>query len=100
MDKTIKEKQLKGLKSKKRFEKVENYLHFIMRISMLSIGLDIAITFFIEGLGLEIETTWYFPLACLMLIIIAQIIYMVAKQHTKNVKEIDDKYKNLIDKIN
>jgi hypothetical protein len=41
----------------------------------------------------------YQPLACWMLVSIAQTIYKVTKQHTENVKEIDDKYKNLIDKI-
>lgn len=62
-------------------------------------GLGIAINFFIRGLGLEIETTWYQPLACWMLVIVAQTIYMVTKQHTENVKEINDKYNNLMDKI-
>ncbi len=66
---------------------------------MLSMGLGVAITFFIRGLGLEIKTTWYFPLACWMLVIMFQTIYMVTKEHIKYVKEIEDKYKNLIDKI-
>jgi hypothetical protein len=66
---------------------------------MLSMGVHVAIAFLIKGLGLEVKTTWYLPLACWMLVIMFQTIYMVTKGHTENVKEIDDKYKNLIDKI-
>ena len=99
MDKMIREERLKELKSRKRWEKVENGYWFMFKTFMLSIGLGVAITFFIRGLGLEIETTLYQPLACWMLVIMFQTIYMVTKQHIENVKEIDDKYKNLIDKI-
>ena len=99
MDKILKEKRIKELKSRKKWEKVENGFWFMMQTFVLSMGLEVAIAFFIKGLGLEIKTTWYLPLACFMLVIMLQTIYMVTKQHTENVKEIDDKYKNLIDKI-
>jgi hypothetical protein len=99
MDKMIREERLKELKSRKRWEKIENGYWFILQSFMLSMGLEVAIAFFIKGLGLEIKTTWYLPLACLFLVIMLQTIYMVTKRHTENVKEIDDKYKNLIDKI-
>lgn len=99
MEKKIKEERIKELKSRKKWEKIENGYWFILQSLMLSMGLDVAITFFIRGLGLEIEITWYRPLACLMLVIMFQTIYMVTRQHLDNVKEIEDKYKNLIDKI-
>ena len=99
MDKLIREERLKELKSRKRWEKIDNGFWFMIQTFMLSMSLGLAITFFIRGLGLEIETNWYSPLACWMLVIMFQTIYMVTKQHTENVKEIEDKYKNLIDKI-
>lgn len=99
MEKKIKEERIKELKSRKKWEKIENGFRFIFQSYMLSMGLSVAITFFIRGLGLEIETTLYQPLACWMMVIIAQTIYMVTKGHTENVKEIEDKYKNLMDKI-
>lgn len=100
MEKKIKEERIKELKSQKKWEKIENGFWFMFQTFMLSMGLEVAIAFFIKGLGLEVKTTWYLPLACIMLVIMLQTIYMVTKQHTENVKEIDDKYKNLIDKIN
>lgn len=99
MDKILKEERIKELKSRKKREKIENGFRFMFQSYMLSMGLGVAITFFIRGLGLEIETTLYQPLACWMLVSIAQTIYMVTKQHTENVKEIDDKYKELEDKL-
>lgn len=51
---------------------------------------------FIIGLIIVI---WYLIFVCFMVVIMLQTIYMVTKQHTENVKEIDDKYKNLTDKI-
>ena len=100
MEKKIKEERIKELKNRKKWEKIENGFWFMFQTFMLSMGLNVAIAFFIKGLGLEVKTTWYLPLACIMLVIMLQTIYMVTKQHTENVKEIDDKYKNLIDKIN
>lgn len=100
MDKIIKEERIKDLNSKKKWEKIENGFWFMFQTFMLSMGLEVAIAFLIKGLGLEVKTTWYLPLACWMLVIMFQTIYMVTKGHTENVKEIDDKYKNLIDKIN
>lgn len=99
MDKIVREERLKELKSRKKWEKIDNGFWFMMQSFMLSMGLEVAIAFFIKGLGLEVKTTGYLPLACLFLVIILQTIYMITKQHTENVKEIDDKYKNLIDKI-
>jgi|GEM_PF-4672736 len=99
MDKILKEERIKELNSRKKWEKIENGFWFMFQTFMLSMGMEVAIAFFIKGLGLEIKTTWYLPLACWMLVIMFQTIYMVTKQHTENVKEIDDKYKNLIDKI-
>ena len=99
MDKIIKEERIKELNSRKKWEKIENGFWFMFQTFMLSMGLETAIAFFIKGLGLELEITWYFILACFMLVIMLQTIYMVTKQHTENVKEIDDKYKNLINKI-
>ena len=99
MDKMIREERLKELKSRKRWEKVDNGVWFMYQTLMLSMGLNIAIIFFIKGLGINIEITWYLPLACWFLVIMFQTIYMVTKQHTENVKEIDDKYNNLMDKI-
>lgn len=99
MEKTLKEYRIKELKSQKKWEKIENGFWFMFQTFMLSMGLEVAIAFFIRGLGLEVKTTCYLPLACFMLVIMLQTIYMVTKQHTENVKEIDDKYKNLIDKI-
>ena len=99
MDKVIREERLKELKSRKRWEKIDNGFWFMIQTFMLSMGLNVAIAFFIKGLGLEAKTTWYLPVACWLLVIMLQTIYMVTKQHTENVKEIDDKYKNLIDKI-
>ena len=95
----IREERLKELKSRKRWEKIEKWYWFMLQSFMLSMGLGISINFFIRGLGLEIETTWPQPLACWMLVIMLQTIYMVTKQHTENVKKIDDKYNNLMDKI-
>jgi hypothetical protein len=99
MDKILKEERIKDLNSKKKWEKIENGFWFIFQTFMLSMGLEVAIAFFIKGLGLEIKTSWYLPIACWMLVIMFQTIYMVTKGHLNNVKEIDDKYKNLIDKI-
>lgn len=96
MDKMIKEKQFKELKSRKTWEKIINAFLFIIQTFTLSIGLNIVIEFFIKNLELEIKTTWF---ACWMLVTIFQTIYMVTKRYTEAVKEIDDKYKNLIDKI-
>lgn len=100
MEKELKDYRIKELKSRKKWEKIENGFWFMMQTFMLSMGLNIAIAFLVRGLGLEIKTTWYFPLSCWMLVIMFQTIYMVTKEHIKYVKEIDDKYKNLIDKIN
>lgn len=100
MDKILKEERIKDLNSKKKWEKIENGFWFMFQTFMLSMGLEVAIAFLIKGLGLEIKTSWYLPLACWMLVIMFQTIYMVTKGHLNNVKEIDDKYKNLIDKIN
>ena len=99
MEKTLKEYRIKELKSQKKWEKIENGFWFMFQTFILSMGLEVAIAFFIKGLGLEVKTTWYLPLSCFMLVIMLQTIYMVTKQHTENVKEVDDKYKNLIDKI-
>ena len=99
MEKKVKEERIKELNSRKKWEKIENGFWFMMQSFMLSMGLEVAIVFLIKGLGLDIKTTWYLPLACWMLVIMFQTIYMVTKGHTENVKEIDDKYKNLIDKI-
>ena len=99
MDKILKEERIKELNSRKKWEKIENGFWFMFQTFMLSMGIEVAIAFFIKGLGLEIKTTWYLPLACWMLVIMFQTIYMVTKGHTENVKEIDNKYKNLIDKI-
>lgn len=99
MEKELKEYRIKELKSRKKWEKIENGFWFMFQTFMLSMGLGITINFFIRGLGLEIETTWYQPLACWMLVIMFQTIYMITKEHIRYVKEIEDKYKNLIDKI-
>ena len=99
MEKKLKEYRIKELNSLKKWEKIENGYWFMLQSFMLSMGLNVAIVFLIKGFGLEVKTTWYIPLACWMLVIMFQTIYMVTKQHTENVKEIDDKYKNLIDKI-
>ena len=99
MDKILKEERIKDLNSKKKWEKIENGFWFMFQTFMLSMGIEVAIAFFIKGLGLEIKTSWYLPIACWMLVIMFQTIYMVTKGHLNNVKEIDDKYKNLIDKI-
>lgn len=100
MEKKIKEERIKELNSRKKWEKIDNGFRFMMQSFMLSMGLNAAIVFLIKGLGLEVKTTWYLPLACWLLVIMLQTIYMVTKEHINNVKEIDDKYKNLIDKIN
>lgn len=100
MEKELKEYRIKELKSRKKWEKIDNGFWFMIQTFMLSMGLNVAIAFFIKGLGLEVKTTWYLPLACWLLVIMFQTIYMVTKQHIKYVKEIDDKYKNLIDKLN
>ena len=99
MDKILKEERIKDLNSKKKWEKIENGFWFMFQTFMLSMGLEVAIAFLLKGLGLEIKTSWYLPIACWMLVIMFQTIYMVTKGHLNNVKEIDDKYKNLIDKI-
>lgn len=99
MEKELKDYRIKELKSRKKWEKIENGYWFMIQSFMLSMGLNVAIAFFIKGLGLEIKTTWYLPLACWMLVIMSQTIYTVTKGHIENVKEIDDKYKNLIDKV-
>ena len=99
MEKKIKEERIKELNSRKKWEKIENGFWFMFQTFMLSMGIEVAIAFFIKGLGLEIKTSWYLPIACWMLVIMFQTIYMVTKGHLNNVKEIDDKYKNLIDKI-
>lgn len=99
MDKILKKERTKELNSRKKWEKIENGFWFMFQTFMLSMGLEVAIAFLIKGFGLEVKTTWYLPLACWMLVIMFQTIYMVTKGHTENVKEIDDKYKNLIDKI-
>ena len=97
MDKILKEERIKELNSRKKWDKIENGFWFMFQTFMLSMGLEVAIAFFIKGLGLELKTTWYLPLACWLLVIMFQTIYMVTKGHTENVKDIDDKYKNLID---
>ena len=99
MEKKIKEERIKELNSRKKWEKIENGFWFMFQTFMLSMGIDVAIAFFIKGLGLEVKTTWYLPVACWLLVIMFQTIYMVTKEHLNNVKEIEDKYKNLIDKI-
>lgn len=99
MDKILKEERIKDLNSKKKWEKIENGFWFMFQTFMLSMGLEVAIAFLIKGLGLEVKTTWYLPVACWLLVIMFQTIYMVTKEHTENVSEIDEKYKNLIDKI-
>ncbi len=99
MEKKIKEERIKELNSRKKWEKIENGFWFMMQSFMLSMGLNVAIAFFIKGLGLEVKTTWYLPLACWMLVIVFQTIYMMTKEHIKYVNVIEDKYKNLIDKI-
>ena len=99
MDKMIREERLKELKSRKKWEKIDNGFRFMMQTFMLSMGLNVAIAFLIRGLGIEVKTTWYFPVSCWMLVIMFQTIYMVTKEHIKYVKEIEDKYKNLINKI-
>lgn len=99
MGKKIKEERIKELNSRKKWEKIENGFWFMFQTFMLSMGLEVAIAFLIKGLGLEVKTTWYLPLACWLLVIMFQTIYMVTKEHIKYVKEIDNKYKNLIDKI-
>lgn len=99
MDKILKEERIKDLNSKKKWEKIENGFWFMFQTFMLSMGLEVAIAFFIKGLGLEVKTTWYLPLACWMLVIMFQTIYMVTKGHLNNVKEIDDKYKELENKL-
>ena len=99
MEKKIKEERIKELKNRKKWEKIENGFWFMFQTFVLSLGLNTAIAFFIKGLGLEVKTTWYLPLACFMLVIMLQTIYMVTKQHISNVNEIDNKYKNLINKI-
>ena len=100
MDKILKEERIKEMKSREKWEKIENVFWFMFQTFMLSMGLEVAIAFFIKGLGLEVKTTWYLPIACWMLVIMLQTIYMVTKGHLNNVKEIEDKYKNFIDKIN
>ena len=95
MDKILKEKRIKDLNSKKKWEKIENGFWFMFQTFMLSMGLEVAIAFLIKGLGLEIKTSWYLPLACWMLVIMFQTIYMVTKGHLNNVKEIDDNIKIL-----
>ncbi len=96
MEKKIKEERIKELNSRKKWEKIENGFWFMFN-TMLSMGLNVAIAFFIRGL--EVKINWYLPFACFMVVIMLQTIYMVTKQDTENVKEIDDKYKNLTDKI-
>lgn len=100
MNKMMKEKQLKKLKSQERLDKITNGFLFMIQTFMLAMGLNIAIEFFIVGLDLELKTNWYLPLACWMLVIVLQTIYIAAKQHIENVKDIENKYNNLIDKIN
>ena len=92
MDKILKEERIKELNSRKKWDKIENGFWFMFQPFMLSMGLEVAIAFFIKGLGLELKTTWYLPLACWLLVIMFQTIYMVTKGHTENVKDIDDKY--------
>ena len=99
MEKKIKEERIKELNSRKKWEKIDNGYWFSLQTFMLSMGLEVAIAFFIKGLGLEVETTWYLPIACWLLVIMFQTIYMVTKGHTENVKEIDEKYQKLEDKI-
>ena len=99
MEKKIKEERIKELNSRKKWEKIENGFWFMFSSFMLSMGLEAAIAFFIRGLGIKVETNWYFPLSCFLLVIMLQTIYMVTKQHTENVKEIEEKYKKLEDKI-
>ena len=99
MDKILKEERIKELNSRKKWEKIENGFWFMIHSFMLSMGLNVAIIFFIRGFGLEVKTTWYLPFSCWMLVIMFQTLYMVTKEHIKYVKEIDDKYKNLINKI-
>jgi hypothetical protein len=99
MEKKIKEERIKELNSRKKWEKIDNGFWFMIQSFMLSMGLEAAIAFLIKGLGLEIKTTWYLPLACWLLVIMFQTIYMVTKGHLSNIKEIEDKYKKLEDKL-
>lgn len=99
MDKILKEEQLKELKSRKKWEKIENGFWFMFNSFMLSMGLEVAIVLLMKGLGIKVETSWYFPLSCFLLVIMFQTIYMTTKGHTENVKEIEEKYKKLEDKI-
>ena len=73
MEKILKEERIKELNSRKKWEKVENGFWFMFQTFMLSMGLETAIAFFIKGLGLELEITWYFPIACLLLVIMLQV---------------------------
>lgn len=57
MDKMIREEQLKELKSRKKWELIDNSVWFALQTFMLSLGSNLAITFFIKGLGLEIKAT-------------------------------------------
>lgn len=99
MDKILKEERIKDLNSKKKWEKIENGVWFMIQTFMLSMGLNVAIAFFIRGLGINVETTWYLPIACWMVVIMFQTIYMVTKEHLNNVREIDNKYKELENKL-
>lgn len=99
MDKIIREERLKELKSRKRWEKIENGYWFILQSFMLSMGLGVAVTFFLDSIGFELKSSWLYPLSMFFLVISIQTIYMVTKGHLNNVKEIEDKYKKLEDKL-
>jgi hypothetical protein len=99
MEKKIKEERIKELNSRKKWEKIENGYWFILQSFMLSVGLGVAVTFFLDSIGFELKSSWLYPLSMFFLVISIQTIYMVTKSHLNNIKEIEDKYKNLIDKI-
>lgn len=99
MEKELKEYRIKELKSRKKWDKIENGFWFILQSYILSMLFGVAIVFIIRGLGLEVKTSWVFLLACWMLVIVSQSIYMMTKENIRYVKEIDDKYKELEDKL-
>lgn len=99
MENELKEYRIKELSSRKKWDKIENGFWFILQSYILSMAFSIAIVFIIRGLGLEVKTSWFFSLACWMLVIVFQSIYMITKEHIRYVKEIDDKYKELENKL-
>ncbi len=65
MKKELKEYRIKELKSRKKWEKIENGFWFMTQTFMLSMGLYIAIVFFISDLGLEVKNN-YVSSTCLL----------------------------------